>query len=68
MQYGSDILENIEFGVKTTLAEGRVRLTATYFDMSWDDYQLEVVDPSNIPCGEPTAPPAPYSRQPLPAR
>jgi len=64
VQYDSDILENIEFGVKTTLAEGRVRLTATYFDMSWDDYQLEVVDPSNIPCGEPTAPPAPNCGQP----
>lgn len=63
-QYDSDILENIEFGAKATLADGRVRLTATYFDMSWDDYQLEVVDPSNIPCGDDNAPPPPFCGQP----
>ncbi len=63
-QYDSDILENIEFGVKATLADGRVRMTATYFDMSWNDYQLEVVDPSNTPCGTETAPPEPFCGQP----
>ena len=45
------------------LAEGRVRLNLTYFDMSWTDYQLEVVDPSNQRCGSPTAPPEPYCNQ-----
>jgi outer membrane receptor protein involved in Fe transport len=59
-QYDSDILKNREIGTKNTLMKGRVRLNATYFDMKWEDYQLEVVDPSNIPCGDPSAkePPA----------
>lgn len=63
-QYESDILENIEFGAKMTLADGRVRLNLTYFDMSWNDYQLEVTDPSNITCGLPTALPPPNCGQP----
>jgi iron complex outermembrane receptor protein len=62
-QYESDILRNIEFGAKMSLAEGRVRLNMTYFDMSWDDYQLEVTDPSNQRCGDPTAPPEPFCGQ-----
>ena len=37
---------------------------ATYFSMQWDDYQLEVVDPSNLACGNPEAPPAPFCGQP----
>jgi len=49
-QYESDILENFEVGTKNTFAGGRVRLNATYFDMSWKDYQLELIDPSNEPC------------------
>ena len=63
-QYDSDILENIEFGAKMTLYEGRVRLNMTYFDMSWNDYQLEVVDPSNRTCGSPMALPPPHCSQP----
>ena len=43
---------------------GRLRLNATYFDMQWKDYQLEVVDPSNRPCGEENAPPEPNCGQP----
>jgi len=49
-QYDSDKLKNFEIGTKNTFAGGRVRLNATYFDMTWKDYQLEVVDPSNVPC------------------
>jgi outer membrane receptor protein involved in Fe transport len=63
-QYDSDILENFELGAKMTLLDGRARLNATYFDMSWDDYQLEVVDPSNRPCGSEAAPPEPACGQP----
>ncbi len=63
-QYDSDKLENFEIGTKNTLANGRVRLNATYFDMQWKDYQLEVVDPSNIPCGEVNAFPEPNCGQP----
>ena len=63
-QYDADTLKNIELGSKNTFLDGRVRLNATYFDMSWDDFQLEVVDPSNRPCGSANAPPAPSCSQP----
>jgi len=62
--YDADKLENIEIGTKNTLANGRVRLNATYFDMSWNDYQLEVVDPSSRTCGNDNAPPEPACGQP----
>lgn len=64
-EYQADYLDNFELGAKMTLAEGRVRLTATYFDMQWNDYQLEVIDPSNRPCGAPNAPPEPFCGQPF---
>ena len=64
VQYEADKLENIEIGTKNTLMDGRLRLNATYFDMSWNDYQLEVVDPSNRPCGSENAPAAPLCGQP----
>jgi hypothetical protein len=41
-----------------------VRLTATYFDMTWKNYQFELVDPSNLPCTNPAAPAAPFCDQP----
>jgi iron complex outermembrane receptor protein len=63
-QYDSDKLKNFEIGTKNTLADGRVRLNATYFDMKWENYQLEVVDPSNRPCGGDTSPPEPNCGQP----
>jgi outer membrane receptor protein involved in Fe transport len=62
--YDADFLENKEIGVKTTLADGRLRLNATYFTMDWDNYQIELVDPSNLPCGSESAYPAPQCGQP----
>ena len=62
--YESDYLENTEFGIKTVLMDGRMQLNATYFSMDWNDYQLEVVDPSNLPCGSAGAYPAPQCGQP----
>jgi outer membrane receptor protein involved in Fe transport len=63
-QYESDKLKNFEVGTKNTFMGGRLRLNATYFDMKWNDYQLEVVDPSNRPCGSENAPPEPTCGQP----
>jgi len=64
VQFESDLLQNIEFGGKFTLADGRARLSLTYYDMTWENYQLELVDPSQRPCGAPGAPAAPYCGQP----
>jgi iron complex outermembrane receptor protein len=64
VQYDSDKLKNFEIGTKNTMANGRVRLNATYFDMKWNDYQLEVVDPGNRDCDADNAFPAPSCGQP----
>ena len=45
--YDSDTLENQEFGLKSTFADGRVMFNAVYYDMSVDNQQVEVVDPAN---------------------
>lgn len=62
--YEADLLENIEIGTKINLGNGRARLTATYFDMTWKNYQFELVDPSNLPCSNSAAPPPPQCGQP----
>ena len=62
--YESDYLENTELGLKTTLMDGNMQLNITYFTMDWNNYQLEVVDPSNLPCGSAGAYPAPQCGQP----
>jgi len=63
-QYDADKLDNLEFGTKNTFLDGRMRLNATVFFMKWKDYQLEVVDPSHLPCGNENAPPQPNCSQP----
>lgn len=47
VDYGSDILENAEFGLKSQFADGRVLFNFVYYDMTWNDMQIEVTDPSN---------------------
>ena len=55
--YGADFLENYEVGLKGSFANGRMNVSATFFFQDWVDYQLEVVDPSNVPCSiDPTPP------------
>ncbi len=56
-QYRSDFLTNYEFGARTTWADGRFQANLTMFFQEWEDYQLEVVDPSNVPCSEDPTPP-----------
>jgi len=63
-KYDADFLMNTEIGFKSTLADGNVRLNATYFTMDWENYQIELVDPSNLPCGSAEAYPAPACGQP----
>jgi outer membrane receptor protein involved in Fe transport len=56
-QYGADFLTNYEVGLRSTWADGRLQANITAFFQEWDDYQLEVVDPSNIPCAVDPTPP-----------
>jgi outer membrane receptor protein involved in Fe transport len=55
--YGADFLENYEVGLKGSFANGRMNVSATLFFQDWVDYQLEVVDPSNVPCAVDPTPP-----------
>ncbi len=55
--YNADFLKNTELGIKTQWADGRFQLNAIAFFQDWEDYQVEVVDPSNIPCAVDPTPP-----------
>lgn len=56
-QYGADFLTNYEAGLRSLWADGRLQVNLTAFFQEWDDFQVEVVDPSNIPCAiDPTPP------------
>ena len=48
--FASDELDNFEFGIKSTLQEGRSQFNATLFYIDWSDIQVEPRDPAgNIP-------------------
>jgi outer membrane receptor protein involved in Fe transport len=48
--YDSDTMTNYEAGIRTTLMGGAARANATVFYMDWEDYQLDLVDPSSSAC------------------
>ena len=48
--YDPDTMDNYELGYRSMFADGNGRLNATFYHMKWNDYQLEMVDPSFIPC------------------
>lgn len=64
-QYDSDLITNIEMGVKMLFAEGAGRFNATAFNMAWDDFQIQLIDPTDKPCtdeaGEPLLPESVYN-------
>ncbi|MBT4522632.1 MAG: TonB-dependent receptor [Halieaceae bacterium] len=54
--YTADEMVNYEIGIRSTIMDGAGRFNATAYYMDWEDYQLEVVDPSqeNCPSGGPS--------------
>lgn len=48
--YDPDKMTNWEAGYKTNFSSGAGRLALTAFLMDWEEYQLEIVDPSQIAC------------------
>ncbi|MFT4632569.1 MAG: iron complex outermembrane receptor protein [Candidatus Pseudothioglobus sp.] len=46
--FESDTLENMEFGWKTTLADGRVRFNGAIYQIDWNDIQVSQFDSQNI--------------------
>ena len=48
--YYADKMTNWETGLKKIFADGAGRINVTAFYMDWEDYQLELVDPSQVQC------------------
>ena len=42
--YNSDTIENIEFGWKTTLMDGRLRFNGSVYRIDWDNIQIDIFD------------------------
>ncbi len=63
--YAPDTLENMEIGTKLLLADGRLQFNATVFEMKWEDFQIEVIDPGFSPCPPPTEPQPPICDGPF---
>lgn len=57
--YESDLMNNYEMGYKSNFADGRGRLNVTAYYMLWEDYQLSLVDPAQVPCLDNTGTPDP---------
>lgn len=49
-QYDPDLLKNFEIGTKTRWLDDRLQVNATLYFGQWEDYQIELVDPSFRPC------------------
>ncbi len=48
--YDPDLLKNFEVGLKSRWLDNKLQVNATLFRGEWDNYQIEVVDPSFQPC------------------
>jgi iron complex outermembrane receptor protein len=48
--YHPDTMDNYELGYRSMFADGNGRLNATFYHMKWNDYQIELVDPSQVAC------------------
>ncbi|MDX1480639.1 MAG: TonB-dependent receptor [Woeseiaceae bacterium] len=57
--YVSDLMDNYEFGYKSTFGGGSGRFNVTAYHMEWSDYQHELTDPSSIDCEIIGLPPGP---------
>ena len=48
LTYETDDVVNTEFGVKTLLLDGAMRLNASYYNIEWTDIQVSRFDPANV--------------------
>jgi iron complex outermembrane receptor protein len=48
LTYETDDVVNTEFGVKTLLLDGAMRLNASYYNLEWTDIQVSRFDPANV--------------------
>jgi len=59
-QHDADLMKNHERGYRSSFAEGKGRLNLTLYHMAWEQYQLQILDPTFVNCtdenGEPVPP------------
>jgi len=48
--YEPDLLKNFEIGAKTRWLDDKLQINATVYSGKWENYQIEVLDPSFFPC------------------
>mgnify|MGYP001811796412 CR=1 FL=1 len=48
--YDPDLLKNFEIGAKTRWLDNRLQINATVYSGTWENYQIEAVDPSFRVC------------------
>ncbi|MFT5483400.1 MAG: iron complex outermembrane receptor protein, partial [Halieaceae bacterium] len=65
VSYNADTLSNYEIGAKSRWMDGKLQVNATLFFMQWEDYQVEVVDPSFQPCEDGQEPEVDFCAQPF---
>ena len=51
--FESDLMKNYEVGYRSSFADGKGRLNLTLYHMAWEEYQLQVLDPSFVNCIDP---------------
>jgi len=63
--FDSDLMKNHEVGYRSSFGDGKGRLNLTVYHMKWEEYQLQVLDPSFEDCIDPnTGLPVPPETQP----
>jgi outer membrane receptor protein involved in Fe transport len=50
VNYDSDLMKNTEVGYRSSFADGKGRLNLSLYNMAWEEYQLQILDPSNVDC------------------
>jgi len=53
INYDSDLMKNHEVGYRSSFADGRGRLNLSLYHMAWEEYQLQLLDPSFVGCIDP---------------
>jgi len=53
VNFDSDLMNNSEVGYKSSFAGGKGRLNLSYYNMAWEEYQLQLLDPSFVKCIDP---------------
>ncbi|MBT8102892.1 MAG: TonB-dependent receptor [Gammaproteobacteria bacterium] len=63
--YEPDLLKNFEVGAKTRWLDNKLQVNGTIYFGQWENYQIEVLDPSFQPCDPGEVPDIDFCSQPF---